>query len=108
MSEELREFLREWLSWAEAGAPKDERFCGGGLCPNAVSWARAKNDKEIVALKELSDLLEAEFPTSYALPFDGTLSNYVNSDCTKNPRRLAWVKEKLRTSQETSDAVQSE
>lgn len=93
MSEELLEFLKEWLEWAES--PMADLGRGGkffnstGLCYNCPPLV---ND-------ELRNLLESDFGLS-SYPFNNRCAEDYDREASsktihKNPERLAWVRGKL-------------
>lgn len=90
MSPLLRAFLSDWLAWAEAGAPDDDRLARHwGLCGNAI-----KNGVR----RHLERLLETDFPDNASFPFGG--STVYHRDAYRrehhlNEERLAWVRAKL-------------
>jgi hypothetical protein len=101
VSELLTRFLREWLEWAEGGAPENEIFTRRvGLCSSFSSWMRSKlvpyrdGEKQYIALCGLfiADGLDDSYP------FNSPESYEVerNESATHlNPKRLAWVRSKV-------------
>lgn len=83
MTPALRQFLSDWLAWAEAGAPEHEVFVRfGGLCVAAPDDTR----------DELYDLFNDPYP------FGGSKDYWERAEhCTQheNPARLAWVRQQL-------------
>jgi hypothetical protein len=87
----LRQFLADWLAWAEAGAPEHPNFGrSNGLCVLA-HYARGE------ILHDLRKQLRASFEeTPY--PFGGSREFSQRAfDRTQhlNPARLAWVRQQL-------------
>lgn len=105
MTNEMREFLTAWLSWAEGGACKDHEYGNifrpyTGLCAALDYWT------DVVPLywliEEFGDMLDDDgLDTEY--PFD-TEESY--SEAARlgthhlNPARLAWVRSKLESKDE--------
>ncbi len=83
-------FLREWLAWAEAGAPEGGRFFRyDGLCNSFDRWPGSGE-------YDLSDWFVGVDCTSY--PFGGTAAykrDFDNDTMHLNPLRLAWVRETI-------------
>lgn len=89
MSEQMREFLTEWLAWALADAPVHPAFVAHkGLCGNLYQWSCYDND--------LSDELE-ELLNGVVYPFGESDYNLDRKFQTQhhNAKRLAWVLEQL-------------
>ena len=88
MTPALRQFLADWLAWAEAGAPKHPVFTRHwGLCGCAFHYGGHRLRHEV--RKALSFV-------SY--PFGGENEfNIRIKDRTQhlNPARLAWVRQQL-------------
>ena len=88
ISPELEVFLRDWLDWAEAGAPNDnphDFFVLVGLCSNC-SW-RFGGDRKHPVYRELSDNFIGN-----RFPFGGREEYYSGRPHHTNPQRLAWVR----------------
>ncbi len=84
---ETRKFLREWLEWAENGAPECLVFRRhSGLCPVA-SWYDDRNNTST-----RKDLERAFEHRSY--PFGGAQygKRCVSRTQHLDPNRLAWVR----------------
>ena len=91
-SPELLAFYREWLAWAESGAPDLRPFDRDtGLCCNASVF----DDEACIDL--LIQLSEA-FLRSYDHPFGGPEQYYAERNSGTmhlNPERLAWVRARI-------------
>lgn len=85
---QLKQFLEEWLAWAEEGIePSFPTYPGCGLCWHAL---------DADCYFELLDLLRDQFDNSGS-PFNTSLDDYwAEPDKRLNPRRLAWVRETLK------------
>jgi len=89
MTDELKTMLRDWLTWAEAGAPEHPQFRNyQGLCTNMhrfrYSW-----------LDEMETMLAQEFGEDDDYPFGGKdlyLEEAAREIMHLNPARLAWVR----------------
>ena len=96
MSKELMEFLREWLAWAEAGAPPDPRFdTGFGLCTNLKIWC-GETEKNSESNRLSAELRVALGGANY--PFNENSSACYEAEefrYHRNEKRISWVKEKL-------------
>lgn len=92
MTPELKQFLTEWLAWAEAGAPEHGKFSNYGLCNNSQNYLFSVG-------QELTSVLSADFSDNYDWPFNENLGEYLRevrrSKVHLNPARLAWVRAKL-------------
>ena len=87
VSPELERFLRDWLDWAEAGAPDrnpHEFRAVAGLCSNCRWYF------EDSMLSPARQELEALFEGGY--PFGGPDEYYSGRPHHTNPQRLAWVR----------------
>ena len=87
VSPELERFLRDWLDWADAGAPtfNPHRFWAGvGLCINCRRYFGGG-----MLTPEMQEL-EALFDGDY--PFGGPVEYYSGGPHHTNPQRLAWVR----------------
>lgn len=107
MTNEMREFLTAWLSWAEGGACKDHEYGNifrpyTGLCAAISFWYCDDGKLQYRMLQELGDMLEADgLDTEY--PFD-TRDSYRKAANAGgqhlNPARLEWVISKLESKDE--------
>ncbi len=93
LSEPLRQFLTDWLAWAEGEAVDRKPFWRWwGLCGNALTL-----DDDI--LDDLRDLLLRDFGST---PYPFGSSAYCTARAARtqhlDPNRLAWVRAKLATS----------
>lgn len=87
ISPELRRFLRDWLAWAEAGAPdgSPHDFCDvAGLCSNCCWYFPEAVDHP--AYFELTSMFKDGYP------FGGCDEYYSGRPHHTNPQRLAWVR----------------
>ena len=91
LHDKIDEFLQDWLDWAEGRPHKDDHLDCVGLCSNLSSY--------ILGLPEdLQDDIESEFrrllKDDYL--FDESREAYrACGDKRRNPKRLAWVKQRL-------------
>jgi len=96
MTPALRQFLTDWLAWAEAGAPEHPVFRRkSGLCMLAQIFWEEQPNSELV--DDLQDALEASFGETH-YPFGGAHEFHIRMlDHTQheNPARLAWVRQQL-------------
>lgn len=86
MTPALRQFLTDYLAWAEADAPDDRFNRWHGLCVNAERESRD-------LLCELNALFCGEVH-----PFGGIHMYWAESEgrtIHRNPDRLAWIRAKL-------------
>lgn len=84
----LREFLTDWLEWAEAGGqgPEFQQRCG--LCTNAV----------LRGGRALQDDLRAAFAANglnTEIPFANYWTDSLRCTFHLNKQRLAWVRKTL-------------
>lgn len=89
MNDKLKQFLAEWLAWAEADAPEHPVFTARfGLCYNLAQWSGL--DYELAF--ELAEIFNGD---SY--PFGEYKYNLdcMNNTQHRNPARLAWVRKQL-------------
>lgn len=99
MSEQLRQFLREYLAWVATGG--DERHAcfdrGLGLCANLYGWQLEAGIKTASLALELKRLFEQDgLNTEYPFMSDDEYFDECEHDtCWQNPVRLAWVRSKL-------------
>ena len=88
VSPELERFLRDWLDWAEAGAPDDNPhgFRGvAGLCVNCC-WYFYGDVGRPAFLEQLGSMFKVGYP------FGGRDEYYSGRPHHTNPQRLAWVR----------------
>jgi len=87
MTPALRQFLADWLAWAEAGAPEHPVFHRrGGLCVLASRVSYYLNS-------ELEDVFDEIF-----YPFGGYEEYHrrrIDETQHENPARRAWVRQQL-------------
>lgn len=92
-SNELKQFLQDWLNWAEAGGVGEEFDVFCGLCTNSIKYS---------AECDLSDELDILFGSN-STPFGK--QQYCNSRRNLNqhqdPNRLAWVRAALNDTLDT-------
>jgi len=100
MSDLLRQYLAEWLEWAEGtfGSMVFEECAG--LCSNFRWYMRARGIEIEVANLELKGLEKAfrEDGLLGEYPFGGKETyarEYVVRSAHLNPARLAWVRSKV-------------
>lgn len=95
MTDELKQFYRDYLTWVERGAPESRDFnAGTGLCDNLSSWACARfNINTAVDLDSEQERMFSRAGLSASYPFNNELSYGREHDKTKNPKRIAWVRE---------------
>jgi hypothetical protein len=88
MTPALRQFLADWLAWAEAGAPEHPVFVRGrGLCGCAFNYGGYMLRHEV---RKALDFV--------TYPFGGGNEFHIRmEDRTQheNPARLAWVRHQL-------------
>lgn len=102
MSPQLKQFLAEWLAWAEGGAPDHpafQRWCG--LCNNLTEWhfLGDRASREPYAGPELKRLLALEFENT-GYPFGGGaryLRDMTRNEAHRNVARRKWVRKQLET-----------
>jgi len=101
MSENLKAFLSEWLTWVEAGAMDNdvfERFCG--LCSSFKWHMRSKGisecdcESEVACLKDLfkSEGLDEEYPFGGQ---DVYMEEGLDETAHLNLARIDWVRSKV-------------
>lgn len=98
MSEDLKNFLQEWLEWAEGRNEKAQFSAGAGLCHNYFKWCLAEKVPNLSSRKhEVTDILVKDGLDQH-YPFGG-FHTYDNErfwkTMHKNPERLAWVRKQL-------------
>ena len=96
-SPELLAFYREWLAWAESGAPSDKPFSRRvGLCTNMIYSQHIPAGER--KYYELDRQLKEAFSDGRCILFGG-LERYDQDarDGTMhlNPERLAWVRARI-------------
>ena len=102
MRQILREFLTEWLKWAETEAPVhippfNPRL---GLCASYAVWMHTKKFSEHNMRRlfvELSNMLKSQFE-NFAYPFGGKERFYKDEShgvMHMNHMRLAWTRQTI-------------
>lgn len=97
MSEQMKQFLTEWLAWAEADAPVHPVFkAHRGLCSNLYQWSCDNPDISVSKFAylgcELTELFNSEV---YPFGKDDYMRDYKSRTQHRNGKRLAWVREQL-------------
>lgn len=96
--QDLREFLKAWLEWVEAGAPHNGKFVRSeGLCYSVRHWAELKNFP-YERRAELYTSLSQALPACGCYPFGGNWRydrEAVGGLMHTNELRLDWVRSQL-------------
>jgi hypothetical protein len=101
MSDLLREFLSEWLAWAESGGLERQPFTRfSGLCLNFWEWLedRDASFKEITGEMSALEGLFISEGLDHITPFGASVKYSDEGDRASmhlNPQRLAWVRSKV-------------
>ena len=104
MRPEIREFLEFWLKWAEAGGQDNGLFYRDhALCGHLKSWyfhVHREKGSLFVGYCDLRYSLVEMFEKDgldWRYPFNHDRESFIMSGGAhhKNPKRLAWVREKL-------------
>ena len=99
-SDELKEFLQDWLNWAEGRESKHGYIDGIGLCSSAH---RFSDDQSINLHDEISILFDYnDFPFGEREYFDRAYDGTQHQD----PNRLAWVKAALNDTLDTWELME--
>jgi hypothetical protein len=97
MSEELKQFLSDYLAWVEAGAPPSKPFERGyGLCSNTYHW-----DGDWTHLGGELDTLFAEDGLDEDYPFgEAAYAAAIEADTQHlHQPRIDWIVRKLAAAQ---------
>ena len=99
MTPELRQFLTEWLQWAEDGAPEHPSFDAKfGLCHNAEYFGALTSSRLSIDLEdEIFHLLGGRGSSPYPFGVEEYHQARIRSTQHLNPKRLTWVREQLET-----------
>jgi len=94
----LKQYLVEWLEWAEADAPNHDLFTRRvGLCSNLVFWSASLDGEIRYALEKELDRMFAVDGLDVCHPFG--FDEYVGARRLENqhldPKRLSWVRSKV-------------
>ncbi|QFR55684.1 hypothetical protein JC221_038 [Yersinia phage JC221] len=98
MSEDLKQFYRDYAEWLENDAPEHPVFCRCyALCSNLIEWRTEKEKEDKPLLDEMWNQF-AEAGLSETMPFNnkeiGDLS-YIYESCSEsfhlNEKRRQWV-----------------
>ena len=100
ISKKLYTFLKEWLDWAEDGAPIHEVFSRHlGLCSCYSNWS-AEYQGSFMGSDELDKIFEGdEFPFGK----DNYSNRYHDDTQHLCPKRLAWVKQQIKKYEENNN-----
>lgn len=108
MEKLIKQYLTEYLAWAEADAPEHESLNPyHPICNNARHWARADNRKTLLTTHDvgidqeqmvatLKEMFDSEGMDMW-YPF-GEATFYRECHAAahhRNPERLAWVRKQL-------------
>lgn len=103
MSDELRDILEAWLSWAEGGAVTQEFDVKQGLCYHVyhnryvgreVQVGRCTSKKDV--FEELEELMHEDFGDNpYPFGFNDFDHRRETGTMHLCPKRLAWVRKVL-------------
>lgn len=106
MSDELLEFLKVYLEWANDPENNPHEFLNyAGLCTNLLVYAEKLPRDDIKLILEFKKLLKEEFGKD-EYPFGGPLLYYKESDFNishENEARLNWVKKKIEELESIND-----
>lgn len=101
-SKELTEFYREWLEWSSSPYVEEHHphfSISRGLCTSARLWGkRYENDaRPFTLMDELSRQFdEAGLSMDYPFGLGEFNTDFGRGTMHKCPKRLAWVRDRLR------------
>lgn len=97
-SNELKEFLQDWLNWAEGRESRFEYEPHYGLCSASIVY-----DKHLVIMCKLDEMFNDD-----AYPFGGDEYRRRKRFATQHqdPNRLAWVKAALNDTLDTWELME--
>lgn len=99
MSDELKEFLKAWLEWAESqdSTSKDHPIFSqrAGLCSNFNFWLEVHDQTLLDSSERFLNLLFKEEGLDDQHPFGGPelyIDECIMLEVHKNPKRRAWAR----------------
>lgn len=97
LHDKIDEFLQDWLDWAEGRPHKDDHLDCVGLCSNLSGYILGlPEDLQDDIESEFRRLLKDDYLFKEDYPFDESeLAYRQDEDKHRNPKRLAWVKQRL-------------